>query len=365
MKILHIYKDYYPVLGGIENHIQMLSETQIKFGHDVTVLVTNQEKGTRVEKRNGVKIIKASKFVTIASTPLSISLFLNLKKEKPDIAHLHFPYPVGETSYLLSGLKSKTVITYHSDIVKQKYIAMLYRPILKKVLDKADIVIATSGNYIKQSPFLSKVSEKCKVVPLGINVDEFSGCNTEKSYEIRRKYGVPLLLFVGKLRYYKGLPFLIKAMKKINASLVIAGSGPMENELQDLVSELKLEEKISFTGDIDYRDLPDYYKACDLFILPSTEKSEAFGTVLLEAMASSKPMISTELNTGTSFVNVDRETGLVVEPANDDAIVNAVETILHDLPLMKKFGENAFKRVCEQFTLDIMTRRILDLYKSI
>ena len=365
MKILHIYKDYYPVLGGIENHIQMLSEAQVRCGHDVTVLVTNQEKGVLIERRNDVNIIKASKFATVASTPLSISLFFNLKKEKPDITHLHFPYPVGETSYLFSGIKSKTVITYHSDIVKQKYIAMLYRPILKKVLDKADIVIATSENYIKQSPFLSKIRGKCKVVPLGINVGEFSESNIEKSDEIRRKYGIPLLLFVGKLRYYKGLPFLIKAMNTINASLVIIGSGPMEKELKSLVTELKLEGKVSFAGDIDYSNLPDYYKACDLFILPSTEKSEAFGTVLLEAMASSKPLISTELNTGTSFVNVNGETGLVVEPANADAIAGAVKMILQNLPLMQKFGKNAFKRVTEHFTLDIMTARILDLYKSI
>ncbi|RMF94985.1 MAG: glycosyltransferase [Candidatus Schekmanbacteria bacterium] len=365
MEILHIYKDYYPVLGGIENHIKMLAESQAKLGHNVRVLVTNQKKSSKIETINGVTIIKASRFATVASTPLSITLPFKLKKEKPDIVHMHFPYPVGETAYLFSGIKAKTVITYHSDIVKQKYIAFFYRPILNKVLQKTDVIIATSDNYIKQSPILSKFKDKCKVIPLGIDLDDFKGGETEKSKEIRNKYGTPLLLFVGKLRYYKGLPYLIKAMNKIDASLVIVGSGPKEKELKELAKELNLLKKIHFTGDIDYKDLPDYYRACDIFILPSTEKSEAFGTVLLEAMAAEKPIISTELHTGTSYVNINNKTGLVVEPADSDAIVRAVEKLLKNEKLMKEFGKNAYERVSSNFSLEIMTKRIIDLYHSL
>ncbi len=365
MKILHIYKDYYPVLGGIENHIKMVAEAQNTLGHDVTVLVTSEKGGSVTENINGVKIIKASRFATVASTPLSTSLFFNLIKENPDIAHLHFPYPVGETSYLFAGRKSKTVITYHSDIVKQKYIAKVYKPFLTRVLKKANAIVATSDNYIRQSPVLSNFKNKCRVIPLGIDVKDFAPGETEKSAEIRDQYGKPLLLFVGKLRYYKGLPYLIRAMEDIDANLIIVGTGPMEEELKNLVKELELERKIKFTGDIDYRYLPDYYRACDLFVLPSTEKSEAFGTVILEAMASSKPVISTELKTGTSFVNVDGETGAVVTPADSNELAIAANMILSDSSLMKRYAMNALKRVNESFTLDIMVQRIIDLYESI
>lgn len=365
MKILHIYKDYYPVLGGIENHIKMLAEYESSKGYDVTVLVTNNSNKTVTESLNGVKIIKASRIATVASTPLSISMLAILKKLKPQTVHLHFPYPLGETFYLISGIKAKTVITYHSDIVRQKYIAMLYRPLLERVLNKADRLIATSENYITKSPFLSRFRDKCAVIPLGIDLAPFENINTKQQAAIRTRYGTPLLLFVGKLRYYKGLPVLIEAMKEINASLLIVGTGPMETELKEMVKRLQLEEKVFFTGEVSYENLPDYFHACDIFVLPSTEKSEAFGTVLLEAMACAKPLISTELGTGTSFVNIDDVTGFVVKAKNPDAISSAATKILNNPELMKKFGDNAKKRVVDNFTISVMSDRILSLYHSI
>jgi rhamnosyl/mannosyltransferase len=228
MRILHIYKDYYPVLGGMENHIKMLAEEQCKRGHQVTVLVTHPTHRTHIEEINGVRVIKSGRLATIASTPVSIILPLLLSKERPNIAHLHFPYPLGEMSQLLFGKASHVVLTYHSDVVRQKIFLRLYNPFLKLILRKVDRIIATSANYIESSPYLKQFKEKCTIIPLGIDLTSFLNSDQQEVQKIRNTYGSPLLLFVGKLRYYKGLQYLIEAMERIPATLLVAGSGPME-----------------------------------------------------------------------------------------------------------------------------------------
>ena len=160
LRILHIYKDYYPVLGGMENHIKMLAEALAQRGYEATVLVTHPTTRTHIEEINGVQVIKAGRLATVASAPLSFSLPVILRRQRPDIAHLHFPYPVGELSQLVFGRASHMVITYHSDVVRQKGLLQLYRPLLWKVLRQADRIIATSANYIDSSPYLSQLREK-------------------------------------------------------------------------------------------------------------------------------------------------------------------------------------------------------------
>lgn len=228
MNILHVYKDYYPVLGGMENHIKMLAEAQVKRGHGVTVLVTHPTSRTHVEEVNGVRVIKAGRLATVASAPITISLPFLLRKERPEVTHVHFPYPLGEVSQLFFGRSSRTVLTYHSDVVRQKTILRLYHPLLKMVLRKVDRIIATSHNYIDSSPYLRAVRSKCSVIPLGIDLAPFLASDARRAAALRGRYGSPLLLFVGKLRYYKGLHFLLEAMTNIEAKLLVVGSGPME-----------------------------------------------------------------------------------------------------------------------------------------
>src|SRR5512142_3096074 len=156
MNILHIYKDYYPVLGGIENHVRVLAEAGVARGHEVTVLVTSRDRHTRREEFNGVKLIKTSRWINISSAPISPAMFFQARKlgRAADIIHLHFPYPLGEMACLFSGSHAKTVITYHSDIVRQKTLRTLYRPFLWRILRHADQLIATSGRYLDTSPYL-------------------------------------------------------------------------------------------------------------------------------------------------------------------------------------------------------------------
>jgi len=365
MKILHIYKDYYPVLGGMENHIKMLAEALVQRGHEVTVLATHPTARTHVEVINGVHVIKAGRLATVASAPLSISLPATLWHQHPDIAHLHFPYPVGELSQLLCGRAPHTVITYHSDIVRQKGLLWFYRPLLWKVLNRAERIIATSTNYIESSPYLKQLRHKCTVIPLGIELERFLHTPPVQVQHIRDTYGSPLLLFVGKLRYYKGLQYLLAVMLDIPCKLLVVGSGPMEAEWRHLAMSLGLSGKVFFLGEVSDEELPAYYHACNIFVLPASERSEAFGTVQIEAMASGLPVVCTELGTGTSFVNVHGQTGLVVPPRDPTALATAILTLLQDEQRRREMGQCARHRALNEFSLPTMVDRITSLYHEL
>ena len=365
MRVLHLYKDYYPVVGGIENHIRMLAEGTVKRGVEVTVLVTNPTPQTEVREIDGLKLIKAGRLATFSSTPLSFSLFSWVRRLKPDITHLHFPYPWGEIAHLILGRGQKTVITYHSDIVRQKNLLKLYRPVLGRLLARANRIIATSPNYIHSSPHLSKVADKCVVIPLGVDVEPFLKARTEAVRGLRSQRQPPLLLFVGLLRYYKGLEYLIRAMRDVNATLLVVGEGPMAEQWRSLTASLHLQDKIFFFGRVENDDLPTYYQACDLFVLPASHRSEAFGAVQVEAMACGKAVISTDLGTGTSYVNVHGETGLVVPARDTEALTVAINRLLSDEKLRTEMGRKGRERATREFSHEIMVDRVLALYESL
>jgi len=374
MQILHIYKDYFPVLGGIENHVKALAEAQAARGHDVTVLVTSRDQRTRVETLNGVRVIFAARMATISSAPISIALPRLLSRETPEIAHLHFPYPLGEVAQYLFGRARRTVLTYHSDIIRQKYLRVLYRPLMQRVLARVDRIIATSPNYIASSPVLARWKDKCVVVPLGVETSPATpqppAPSPELNFVQERGQGVPegrgmgvRLLFVGRLRYYKGLNYLVDALRAIpRAQLVVVGAGPMERAWRSLAQELGVAERVVFVGEVSDAELPGYYAAADIFVLPASERSEAFGAVQLEAMAAGKPVVCTELGTGTSFVNVNEETGLVVPARDAPALASAINRLIADPMLRARMGAAGRARVLAEFTLDKMVERVMAVY---
>lgn len=365
MKIVHIYKDYYPVLGGIENHVRMVAEEQVRRTHDVTVLVTNRGLRGQVLDLAGVRLIKAGRLATLASTPLSVSLFTWLRRLPCDIVHLHFPYPIGELAYLAAGRSRRMVITYHSDIVRQRGLLPLYDPFLRRVLQRADRIMPTNQRYVETSPYLRPLAAKCTVVPLGIDLSRFAQADLAQVEAIHRQYGRPLLLFVGRLRYYKGLDYLIRAMPQIPARLLVVGTGPMEARWKALTTEMGLTQKVIFLGNVGDADLPAYYHATDIFVLPSSQRSEAYGVSMLEAMACGVPAVSTELGTGTSFVNQDGQTGLVVPPCDPAALAAALNRLLTDDNLRRRMGEAAHQRAWSMFSLAAMVDRILAVYEDV
>jgi len=262
MKILHIYKDYFPVIGGIENHIKVLAESQAAEGHSVSVLVCNPELKTIIQTINRVKVIKTARITTIASMPISIKQVIINKKLNPDVTHIHSPYPLGELSNWLFKKTSKTIITHHSDIIRQKVWLTFYGPILKKILRSADQIIATSPKYIETSPWLQPVVDKCTIIPLGVNTRRFYPSE-------KRVISHPNILFVGRFRYYKGIDILLQAITNIkNATLTVVGGGPLDSTWVELSKKLKISHRVFFSGEVDDKKLVKYYQQSNLFILP-------------------------------------------------------------------------------------------------
>jgi rhamnosyl/mannosyltransferase len=366
MKILHIYKDYYPVLGGIENHLRTLAEGLAARGHEVTVLVANPGSHTITHDMNGVRVIKAGRLATIASTPISPAMFLQVRRCQADIAHLHFPYPFGDVAQAVCGRARRTVITYHSDIVRQKTLLRFYSPVLRRALQHAQCIIATSPRYAQTSLFLAPQLDKVSVIPYGIDIARFSSADPSRVAAIRAQYGSPLILFVGQLRYYKGVENLIRAMTQLPGRALLIGSETTtrRTELDSLAHELGVADRVIFLGEHD-ADLPAYYHASDVFVLPSIERSEAFGIVQIEAMAAGLPLISTELGTGTSWVNVHGETGLVVPPRDPAALAAAINTLLGNADQRRAMGEAARARAQAEFTVERMVDRVCAEYERL
>ncbi|MEM7333418.1 MAG: glycosyltransferase [Chloroflexota bacterium] len=360
LKILHVYKDYWPIVGGIENHIKTLAEAQVQAGHDVTVLVTNPAKHPRIENINGVQVIRASRLATVASTPLSLTFPLHLLRQRPDMTHLHFPYPLGELSQWLFGNGRSYVITYHSDVVKQQQILRFYNPLLRRVLKNANQIIPTSHQYVASSPYLNPLADQCTVVPLSVDAQPYM-----KAEPLFAKNGRLRLLFVGQHRYYKGVDDLIKAMPQIDAELLIGGDGPMRSSWEETAVSLQVSDKVNFVGRVSDEALPKLFASADIFVLPANARSEAFGKVLLEAMATGIPCITTEVGTGTSFVVEDEVTGWVVHPKNPDGLATAVNTLLNNPEMRVAMGRAGQQRALTDFSVEQMVTAVDRVYRQV
>lgn len=359
MFILHLYKDYPPVLGGIENHIRVLAEAQVQAGHRVAVLVCNPGPRTTIREETGVTVIRAGRLMTAASMPLSLSQPFHVARLRPDVVHIHSPYPLGELANYLLGRAGATVITHHSDVVRQRGWLRLYGPLWRRVLARADRIIATSPRYIETSPWLWPVREKCTVVPLGVDHRRF--LPPSAPYD-----GPPTLLFVGKLRYYKGVDTLLEALTELpGVYLEMVGEGPMRDEWAAQAARLGLADRVRFRGEVADTELPGWYHRAHIFVLPANARAEAFGTVLLEAMASGLPCVTTEVGSGTSWVVQDGVTGRVVPPRTPQALAGAIRQLLDSPDLRIEMGRAGRARVEAEFTQERMMVQVEAVYREV
>ena len=376
MRVLQLGKYYYPHMGGIENHLYILSTELAKLGNDVTVAVNNDKAKFSEEVISCVKVLRYPLITKIKNAP--ISSFPTFDAKQFDVVHVHLPNPLASVHALLNYTEN-LVVTYHSDIVKEgilpKLANIIYtKTILSQLLKKAKIILATSPNCVSGSKILQKYKDKVKVVPYGIDLNLFklSSTSFQKVKHLKKKYaGKKILLFVGRLVPYKGLKYLIHAMHEVvekfdDVVLLIVGYGILKPELQGLVKKLNLTNNIQFLSEIHNKDLAPYYYLSDIFVLPSIYKSEAFGIVQLEAMACSKPVISTNVHgSGISFANKNNETGIVVEPRNSRELSSAIVKLLKNKFLCQKFGNNGRVRVKKSFSKETMVNSITDIYTSI
>lgn len=367
MKVLHLGKYYHPVPGGIETQLKYLTLGLKEIGVSQKVIVANTERKTSLEKIDEIHVIRLARKGTIFSTPISFGWQKYINEGEYQIIHLHVPNPLATLYLYLYGFEGKLIVSYHSDIVKQRFLKKVYGPIFSSVLNRAERITIAGPDPRMYDKSIAGVSDKCVQIPYGIDTECWKSTDVVKkgAQKIKGVYKKPIILFVGRLVYYKGLEYLVRAMANLDAVLLIVGMGPEKERLKKIVDLLKLNQKVFFIGYVSNEELPFYYHACNVFCLPSIAKSEAFGIVQLEAMACGKPVVSTEIGTATSFVNRDGETGLVVPPKDEKALSSALKTILSDPILKNRLGENARKHVSDNFNYKLVAKKFFDLYSEI
>ncbi|MDE6540120.1 MAG: glycosyltransferase [Ruminococcus sp.] len=369
IKILEINKAYFPHTGGIETLVKQYSEELGKYKNiEIHTLVCRDGRGkTYSEKINGVKLTRAGSFGTYFSCPLSVSFIRLFRKmsANADIIHIHVPFPLADLALLLSGYSGKVIVSWHSDIVKQKKLLMLYKPLMKYLLDRADCILVATEGHIMGSEFLPEYRHKCRVLPYGITSENY--LNIKKIPFLTEKATNPesvKVFFTGRLVYYKGVDVLIRAFRKVkdNCELFIAGTGTLESELKRNVQEYGLNDRVHFLGFLPEEQLKQAFSDCDIFVLPSVKRSEAFGIVQLEAMIYGKPVINTNLPSGVPCVSIHEKTGITVMPYDTHELANAINILRKNKSLREKMGQNAQKRVLDYFNEKNI---IQNLYKII
>ena len=364
LRVLHVGKFYPPHMGGIETHLQALCGTLTEHV-DLSVVVSSDDRRTMDELVDGVRVARVGTLLNAFSTSISPGIVSRIRSADADLVHLHLPNPTAVLAYLASGHRGPLVITYHSDTVRQKVLGALFQPFLNSILRRSAAIITTSPNYLESSPVLRVFRDRCHVIPYGIDTTLYEHRDPEAVQRIRRQYGERLVISVGRLVYYKGFDCLLRAMVDVRGKLLIVGDGPLRGELQSLATQLGISNKVAFAGEIQNARMAPYYHASDLFALASVARSEAFGIVQIEAMAAGLPVVNTSLDSGVPYVSLHQETGLTVPPGDSTALAGAINRLLDDPALRETFGRAGVRRAQEQFSLDSMQRRTLQLYHSL
>lgn len=373
MKILQVNKLYYPEIGGIEKTLQQISEGLSKDPEvDLKVLVCQKKGKGQVDDVNGVEVHRSGSLGVVASVPISLSFIWKLRKMAKDIdvIQFHLPFPLGDLACLLSGYQGKVVAYWHSDVVKQKKWMLLYRPVMERFLKRADVILVGAEGIINGSKYLKPYREKCKVVPFAVS-DEILKAGEEylgkNGHNIQTGNKQLNFLFIGRLVYYKGCSVLIDAFArlKLDARLTIIGDGVLKEELIQQAEMQGVTKQVDFLGHVSDEKIRECMEEADVFVLPSVERSEAFGLVQLEAMAYGKPVINTNLPSGVPEVSIHGVTGLTVEPGDAEGLAEAMNWVCLYPEERSNMGSAARKRVEEQYTQDILVKNIKHIYEEL
>ncbi|BCX66892.1 glycosyltransferase family 4 protein [Pseudomonas izuensis] len=367
MKVLHFFKTYYPeTMGGIEQVIFQLAEGGARHGIHSEVLSLSKNGASRNVPLEGHLTHTSRLDLHVASTGFSVSAFKDFAElaKEADIINYHFPWPFMDVVHFVSRIRKPTVVSYHSDIVKQKTLLKLYQPLMHGFLGSVDRIIASSPKYIESSPTLQRFKDKVTVIPIGLDKNTYPDVPSEKLSYWKAQLGERFFLFVGALRYYKGLDYLLEAACKARFPIAILGQGPMEAELKAKAMKLGL-TNIHFLGGLPDVDKTALLMLCCGLVFPSHLRSEAFGISLLEAAMFGKPLISCEIGTGTTYINIAGETGLVVPPRDPDALAQAMITLWENPEESSAMGRRAALRFEQVFTAERMVDSYAKVYRSL
>jgi lipopolysaccharide/colanic/teichoic acid biosynthesis glycosyltransferase/glycosyltransferase involved in cell wall biosynthesis len=366
MRILHLGKYYAPHRGGIETVVETLCRGE-RPAADTQALVLNRANQTIEETLHDVRVRRVASIATLGSVSVAPTLPLWLSRADADVIVLHEPNPMALLAYAIARPRVPLVIWFHCEVIRPKLqYKVFYEPLLQFAFRRAVRIVVASPPMVDLPP-LARFKKKCTVIPFGLERARYrlSGVTASRVQAIRANVKSPIVLFVGRLVPYKGVDVLLDAIKGLDATTVIVGEGPCRVSLMAKAVDSGLSDRVRFVGDISDAELLAWYHACDVFVLPSVTRQEAFGMVQLEAMLCGHPVISTELQTGTSWVNQHERTGIVVKPNNVSELRGALERLCGDRDLREQFGDAGRKRVIETFSAETMCQATVALYDDV
>lgn len=371
MNVLHLGK--FDTLGGIERHVKALASRLVGAGVGVVNLVSNDTTQTGRHDNYGYSTVRAACWGTTASLALSPTLPLIARQlhrtHRFDLVHLHFPDPLGHLTALALPRSVKRVITWHSDIIRQRWALAVYAPFMRRFASTAAAIIGATPQHFSTSMQIPppRDGQIQTVIPYGFDPGTFAWTTAARMRraELEARHRGPLVFAVGRHVYYKGFDVLIRSMRDVDAELIVGGQGPLTASLKSAARDAGVEDKVHFAGFIDDDELIAYYDACDVFCMPSTERSEQFGLVQLEAMHLGKPVVTTRLGTGVEYVTLDGETGVLVPPKDEAALATALNALLADPALCARLGASGRRRVEQVFSADQMAQATLGVYEQV
>ena len=369
MKILELGKFYPPERGGIETLLKLWSDGFVAAGDEVDCVVANTAARTVRETQNGVRVHRLASFGMLFSTSLCPAYPFAPGRYAADVVHAHFPNPLADLACLRVPRKTPVVLSWHSDIIRQRLVMGLYKPLQTALLRRADRIVVATPNHLEFSPWLPAFRHKVEVIPFGLDLARFApgAFDAGKVAALRAQaQGRAILLNVGRLVGYKGQRHAIEALRELpGAVLWFVGTGPLEAELRALAAAAGVADRVTFCGDISDAELPCYFHACDIFVFPSVTPNEAFGLVQVEAMACGKPVVACTLRSGVPWVCADGVTGLTVPPGENQPLALALRRLLGDESLRQRLGAEGRRRANSEFAVQVMVRRYQTLFHQL
>ncbi len=360
--IVQIGKYYPPHMGGMETHIRNLV-SGLSESEDVRVIVAGDSIRKRIERLDGAVITRVPTLGALASMPVTPTLPWEWMRLRPALVHVQVPNPAAAFAIVAARYRGPLVIMHQSDTLGRRALKRIADPFVNAMMRRADRIIVASQRYLDSSEELAPFRAKCRVIPMGIHIETDPEDVEAESTKIVQRYGPRLVLAVGRLVGYKGFIFLLEAMRMVDATLLLVGTGPLDAVLKQSAQDFGVSHKVNFLGRVDH--LQKYYRASSVFVLPSISRAEAFGLVQLEAMAAGVPVINTNLNSGVPEVSLDGITGITVPPEDANALAQAINMLLENASLRKRMGEAGRMRAHREFAPGLMIERTMKLYEDV